>query len=135
MDSLSGKEFDLVFDTIGGCEHWLVGKAALKSSKTSRFITIVGDGGGLPMTMAMVVWRKLKALFTGSPEYHLFLTDTTYSGVKDDMKKLTELVEGGQVKPLLDDRRFELTTQGVHDLIGASKSHRAKGKLILQVEK
>lgn len=133
MDALKGKDFDVVYDTIGGLEHWQVAQASLK--KGGVFITIVGDGGGLLNTVSNVVWRKLKGGVTGGPQYKLFLTDTKYDGCANDMAKITEMVEAGKVKPVLDERRFELTTEGVHDFIKASMSHRAKGKLILQVNK
>ena len=134
MKALQGQDFDIVFDTIGGHEHWQVGSAALKK-KGGKFITIVGDGGSLPATIAQVVWRKLRGTLTGGVQYHLFLTDTKYDGVTRDMKTMTELVEDGRVKPVLDDRRFKLTTEGVQDMIKTSQSHRAKGKRILQVSK
>lgn len=133
MDALKGKDFDVVYDTIGGLEHWQVAQASLK--KGGIFVTIVGDGGSLLNTMGGMVWRKLKGAVTGEFQYKLFLTDTKYEGVTKDMEKITELVEAGKVKPVMDERRFELTTEGVHDFIKASMSHRAKGKLILQVQK
>ena len=132
MDALKGKDFDLVFDTIGGKEHWEVGYASLKQG--GQFITIVGDGGSLISLFAKAVWRKAMGKILGRANYTLFLTDTKYDGVGSDMKQMTELVEKGSVKPVLDDRRFELTTAGVHDMIKASQSHRAKGKLILQMQ-
>jgi NADPH:quinone reductase-like Zn-dependent oxidoreductase len=49
------------------------------------------------------------------------------------MKQMTELVEAGKVKPVLDAQKFELTTKSVHDMIQVSMTHRAKGKLVLIV--
>ncbi|CAB9497629.1 Mycocerosic acid synthase-like polyketide synthase [Seminavis robusta] len=133
MDALKGKDFDLVFDTIGGLEHWQIAQASLK--KGGRFITVVGDGGSLVSLIAKATWRKmLGSVGLGIP-YAFFLTDTTYDGLGKDMAQMTEMVEGGKVKALLDERRFELTQEGLQDFIKASMSHRAKGKLILQVQK
>jgi len=50
------------------------------------------------------------------------------------MKTMTEMVESGKIKPILEDQSFSLTTESVHELIKASMSHRAKGKLVLTVE-
>lgn len=133
MESLRDKEFDLVFDTIGGLEHWQVGQAALK--KTGVYLTIVGDGGGLATTMGKYVWRSLKAGLSFGHTYKIFLTNTKYKDVGNDMANITQLVEDGKVKPLLDEGRFDLTTQGVHDMIKVSRTHRAKGKLILEVRR
>lgn len=49
------------------------------------------------------------------------------------MKKITEMVETGKLKPVLDDSSYELTTKSVLELVKASMSHRAKGKLVLTV--
>lgn len=134
MDALKGKDFDMVFDTIGGKEHWDIACASLKP-KGGAFVTVVGDGGSLPKMIGQIIWRKLVGKLTGGPGYIFFLTDTKYDGVGADMTKMTELVEAGKVKPVLDERKFELTTEGLHDLIKASQSHRAKGKLVMRVQK
>ena len=55
--------------------------------------------------------------------------------VTADMRTLTELVESGALKPLVDARDFELTTAGVGDIVKASMTHRTKGKLVLTVSK
>mmetsp|Transcript_23000 Transcript_23000/g.45893 ORF Transcript_23000/g.45893 Transcript_23000/m.45893 type:complete len:273 (-) Transcript_23000:406-1224(-) len=36
------KDFDIVFDTVGGIDHWMMGKKILKS--TGTYVSIVGDG-------------------------------------------------------------------------------------------
>ena len=131
MDGLKGQDFDLVFDTIGGYEHWEVAQASMKKGGT--YITIVGDGGNILSNLLKWQWRSLKGKISGGPYYKLFLTNTKYDGVGEDMAKMTELVEAGKVKTVLDERKFQLTTDGMHEFIKASKSHRAKGKLVLQV--
>jgi len=65
----------------------------------------------------------------------LFLTDTSYAELADDMTKMTELVESGKLKSILDGRKFELTTESIHSMVEASMGHRVKGKLILEVAK
>lgn len=65
----------------------------------------------------------------------VFLTSTSSAQVGTEMAQMTEFVESGKVKALLDDRRFELTPQGIKDFVKASMSHCAKGKLVLQVQK
>jgi NADPH:quinone reductase-like Zn-dependent oxidoreductase len=129
-DELKGKELDVVFDTIGGYEGWEAAKGALK--KGGIYVTIVGDGGSLLGMIPGVIWRKLMSNY-GGPTYSLFLTNTKAPEVQADMTKMTEFVEGGKVKAVLDDRSFKLTTESVHDLVKASMSHRAKGKLVLKV--
>mmetsp|Transcript_14399 Transcript_14399/g.23782 ORF Transcript_14399/g.23782 Transcript_14399/m.23782 type:complete len:82 (+) Transcript_14399:786-1031(+) len=79
-----------------------------------------------------MMWRKLKSI-VGTPKYQMFLTDSTDPAVTKDMATLTEMVESGKIEPVLDERTFELTTKSVHDMVEASMSHRAKGKLVLKV--
>ena len=50
-------------------------------------------------------------------------------------RSLTTIVESGALKPLVDARDFELTTDGVGDIVKASMTHRTKGKLVLTVSK
>jgi NADPH:quinone reductase-like Zn-dependent oxidoreductase len=133
LEELQGKEFDIVYDTIGGHEHWEVAKASLK--KGGRFVTIVGDGGSLLPTFGKAMMRKLLGAVGLGFEYSLFLTDTKYEGLGNDMAKMMELIKTGKVVPVLDERSFELTQEGMQEFIQASMSHRAKGKLILQVLK
>ncbi|KAL3899209.1 MAG: hypothetical protein SGARI_006510 [Bacillariaceae sp.] len=87
---------------------------------------------GLPGLVAKVLWRKIVSYF-GQPTYKIFLTDSTAPAVVDDMKKITELVESGKVKPVLDGKTYQLTTESLHDMIKASMSSRSKGKLIMKV--
>ena len=131
MDALKGKDFDLVYDTIGGYEHWEIGQAALR--KNGAYITIAGDlDKSLPLFVGKIIWRKLSSLVLGTPSYHFFLTDTDKI-VGESMQKITELVENGSVKPILDENQYELTTESVHAMIERSMTHRAKGKLVLKV--
>jgi NADPH:quinone reductase-like Zn-dependent oxidoreductase len=132
MDALKGKDFDVVYDTIGGYEHWEIAQKSMKSSG-GNYVTIVGDGTSFPMTFLSTIWRKLSAKVFGGPQYNIFLADASAPAVVNDMKTITELVENGSVKPVLDKQRFQLTTEGIHDMMKASKSHRAKGKLVLKV--
>jgi NADPH:quinone reductase-like Zn-dependent oxidoreductase len=200
MDAFKDKQFDLVYDTVGGYEHWQVGQACLK--KDGRYVTIAGDGPGtsFPMLVAKVLWRKFVSLVGYGPQYTIFLTDSTSPAVTNDMNKLSELIEKGQLKPVLDGRTckdqcgcdcqdcrngecnckcsndqcdcdcqackngsckcskaqcscdcqgckngkcsgcevcnqgvYKLTTKSIHEMIKASMSHHAKGKLVLKV--
>jgi len=130
VDELKGKELDLVYDTIGGIEGWKAAQGGLK--KGGRFVTIVGDGGGLLSMVPGIIWRKLSALF-GGPAYEVFLTNTKGPEVVKDMETITEMVEAGKIKPVVANDTFELTTESIHEMVKASMSHRAKGKLVLTV--
>ena len=84
----------------------------------------------------MMLFRNVKGLFgVLGPTYKVFLTSTDAPAVTADMRTLTELVESGALKPLVDARDFSLTTAGVDDIVKASMTHRTKGKLVLTVSK
>ena len=83
-----------------------------------------------------MICAQVKGLFgVLGPSYKVFLTSTDAPAVTQDMRTLTELVESGALKPLVDARDFELTTAGVGDIVKASMTHRTKGKLVLTVSK
>lgn len=129
-EALRGMELDLVFDTVGGVEGWVAAKGALK--KGGRFVTVAGDGGSFFAMAPGIVFRKVAALF-GAPPYIIFLTKSSAPTVGPDMAKITEMVEAGKVKPVVDDRVFELTTESMHEMCKAMMSHRTKGKLVMTV--
>jgi len=132
VEAMAGLELDLVFDTVGGVDNWLAARGGLK--RGGAFLSIVGDGGSIASIMRAVLWRNAVGLFGfAGPTYKVFLTSTDAPGVAADMRKLTELVEAGKVKPLVDARAFELTTASLGDLIKASMTHRTKGKLVMTV--
>jgi len=105
-EELKGLELDLVFDTVGGSDNWKAAQASLKSGGT--FECLWGDHRTL--------WTNTKA-----PD------------VIADMKQLTDFIESGAVKALVDERDFQLTTESVGEIVKASMSHRTKGKLVLSV--
>ena len=83
-----------------------------------------------------LICAQVKGLFgVLGPTYKVFLTSTDAPAVTQDMRTLTELVESGALKPLVDARDFALTTAGVGDIVKASMTHRTKGKLVLTVSK
>mmetsp|Transcript_14960 Transcript_14960/g.47170 ORF Transcript_14960/g.47170 Transcript_14960/m.47170 type:complete len:334 (-) Transcript_14960:58-1059(-) len=132
--AMTGLELDIVFDTVGGYDNWVAGQAALKTG--GIYLSIVGDGGSIASIMASMLWRNVKGVFgVLGPTYKVFLTSTDAPAVTADMRTLTELVESGALKPLVDARDFALTTAGVGDIVKASMTHRTKGKLVLTVSK
>jgi NADPH:quinone reductase-like Zn-dependent oxidoreductase len=121
-------------------------KAAIQHKNgdpTSPDVLSVVDDAAVPEPAAEQVlvkvscaWRNVKGLFgVLGPSYKVFLTSTDAPAVTQDMRTLTELVESGALKPLVDARDFELTTAGVGDIVKASMTHRTKGKLVLTVSK
>jgi len=128
VESMAGKDLDLVFDCVGGVESWHAAQRGLK--KGGCFATIVGDS---PVVSAGIipgiVNRKFWSNF-GAPNYRLFLTNSESNG---DLNAIKKMIEEKKVKVLVDERKFTLTTESVHELFKAIMSHRTKGKLVLDV--
>jgi len=127
--ALTGKDYDVVFDCVGGYDSWVQGKMALKPSG-GVFVTIVGDNpvpgpGMVPGIINRKFWSCM-----GYPKYKIFLTDVNGA----DMATMSTMVDEGKLNPLLDDRVFSLTTESVHELMAAIMSHRTKGKLVMNVQ-
>ena len=132
MEALQEKEFDMVLDTIGSYDHWKVAQASMKPNGV--FVTIVGDNSGSMLTdISKILYRFLKGKIFGGQQYRLFMNSTKAPEIVERMADLSEMVSQGKVKPVLDEKQFDLTTKGVQGLVEASKSHRAKGKLVLKV--
>jgi len=128
VGSMAEKELDLVFDCVGGIESWHAAQRGLK--KGGHFATIVGDSPVVKVSMlGGIINRKFWSNF-GGPTYRVFLTDSEASG---DLEAIKKMLEEKTVKVLIDERKFELTTESVQELMKAMKSHRTKGKLVLDV--
>jgi NADPH:quinone reductase-like Zn-dependent oxidoreductase len=128
-EALKGSELDLVFDCVGGVESWAAARAGLKKTN-GKFCTIVGDSDKPSIGMVPgIVNRKFWSNF-GFPTYRWLLVDGTKQA---DLVAITGLVEEGKVKPILDERHFTLDTKSVHQMIAAIKTHRTKGKLVMDV--
>ncbi|GMH99215.1 hypothetical protein TrST_g6329 [Triparma strigata] len=124
---LQSSHYDLVFDTVGGYNHYEQGVKLLKSSGT--YVTIVGDGVSLPKLIPRLLWRKFKSNFT-SPGYQIFLTDSNSS----DLDVLTQLVNEGKLKASIDST-FQFTDEGVREMFKKQMSGRTKGKNVMEVKK
>jgi NADPH:quinone reductase-like Zn-dependent oxidoreductase len=129
VETFKGQEFDLIVDTVGGYNYWAAGKGGLK--KGGAYVTICGDTpSSILSVLGNTIWRKFLSQIGQGPLYHFLLTD---SKATHDLEKITEWIETGQVKPILHETTYELTTKSVLEMIQLSMSGRAKGKLVLSV--
>ena len=134
FEALKDQQFDLIFDTVGGLDPW---KAATQGGlkKGGKYVTTAGDGDdSIPRLIRNWSWRYLKYKLGLGPHYTFFRINTSPPDVEEDMKKLTELVQTEQVKPIVIPRSFELNTRSLHDMMEASMSNRSKGKLVMKID-
>lgn len=133
FDALKGKQFDIIFDTVGGIDQW---KAAQEGGlkKGGKYVTTAGDcDHSIFNLIKNWGWRYLKYKLGLGIHYTFFRVKTSPPDVAQDMKILTELVEAEQVKPVIVPRSFELTTESLHAMMEASMSNRSKGKLVMKI--
>lgn len=128
-------KYDVIYDCIGGSEPWPHAGDALRGAggRDGLFLSLQSDYKGhfTPLTVLRILGsllgRKIWGLFSG-PSYAL-VQKVTNSRV-DLLDRLTELVEEGEVKPVVD-RVYALSE------VGLAMRHvaewRAHGKVVIAV--
>lgn len=119
-----GRGYDVVFDTIGGDN---IQPSIEAVAFNGRVATIVSMGASADLTTLMPRNASLHVIFMLVP----MLNDRDLERHGEILRRLTLLVEGGRIRPLLDDMRFAL------DEVGAAHarltSGQAVGKLVLDI--
>jgi len=112
----SGETYDIVFDTVGN-----VSFSRVKSSLKPKGIYLAGTGG--PSTIIQMLWTSMigsKKVIAGPA-----------SERKEDLIFLKELIEAGNIKPVID-RRYPLEqTAEAHRYV--DKGHK-KGNVVITLE-
>ncbi|MDY7559578.1 zinc-dependent alcohol dehydrogenase family protein [Pseudomonas sp. CCC3.2] len=120
----AGAGFDVVYDTVGG--------ATLDASFVAARIYgghVVSCLGWGTHSLAALSFRA--ATYSGVFTLLPLLTGKGRRHHGDILREATRLIEAGQVKPLLDDRRFTLqTAQAAYDLIDGGT---ARGRLVIDI--
>ncbi|CAF3706901.1 unnamed protein product [Adineta steineri] len=137
-EELKGKEYDVVFDCVGGEQQWISAQKILKQG--GQFITIVGDDTKTEMSLkniatvgSSIINRKFWSVF--SSEHHGYIMHVLSQTPEDlDDIRIT-YIETGKVKPIIDTV-YDLQKDGVealYSLYEKSKSGKAQGKLVLKI--
>jgi len=135
---LKGENYDVVYDCIGGNEHFKAAKNVLKPG--GSFITIVGDDKtsvisvkSLICTAFQLFQRNICAFFTNCGQKYIFHLFSPTQKTLDEIRE--KFVETGKVIPLIDSV-FDWQrdgTEAVHMLYDKCKSGAAQGKLVLKI--
>jgi len=120
----SGRGFDVVFDTIGG-------------ENLPKSFDAVASGGQIATTNARTT-QDLSVLHAKGLSLHVVFTllpMLTGEGLErqgEILGEITDLVEGGNLKPLIDPARFTLeTAPDAHRLLESGK---ATGKVVIDID-
>ena len=137
-EELRGENYDVVYDCIGGQQHWISAQQILKHG--GDFITLVGDD---PNTVLSFQWvlntalslinRKFWSIF-GSNHHHYIMH--AHKQTPENLDHIrTNYIENEKVKPLID-KVYDWKKDGVEALFSLyekSKSGTSQGKLILKI--
>lgn len=129
---LSGAQYDIIYDTVGGYDTWTNSWRVLKSN--GDFVTIAGDTqedkldvSGIFKTVGRVASRKFWSLIS-TPGYHNFTTSTNFG----DLDKISKLVEEGKLKALIDS---EYALKDTLAALQRNKTQRSVGKVVVNIDK
>ncbi|KAG0369330.1 NADPh quinone reductase [Mortierella sp. AD032] len=129
----TNQDFDLIFDTVGSAEEiWAKNATILKPS--GNLVRIAGPDNTMdtPFTFlqagAQIGYNKVCSFLKRGPGYHLFTT------FPDGMvlTKAISVLDEAHADPVIDSVN-EFTLSSVLAAFEKSKSHRAKGKIVIKI--
>ena len=118
-----GKKYDVVIDMVGN--HSLLSHEDVLTPD-GRFVIVGGASGNWLGPLVRPIGSKLIAPFVDQ-EFSMIMATLA----KSDMEALAELMNSGQLTPVLD-KRFKLSETA--DAITYSETGRARGKIIIEVD-
>ena len=118
-----GKKYDVVIDMVGN--HSLLSHEDVLTPD-GRFVIVGGSSGNWLGPLIRPIGAKLIAPFVDQ-EFFMIMAILA----KSDMEALAELMNSGQLTPVLD-KRFKLSETA--DAITYSETGRARGKIIIEVD-
>lgn len=127
-EKLRGQNFDIVYDTVGGYDYWVAAKKML--APEGRFVTITGDTDA-PMWQVLPksIYRMIAGIGGCGFSYTIFLTDNKGA----DCDVLTEMIESGKLKAIIDGEILPFNQDGINELYKRIMGGRTKGKIVLRV--
>ncbi|WP_125779746.1 zinc-dependent alcohol dehydrogenase family protein [Pseudoalteromonas rubra] len=118
-----GKGFDLIFDSVGGANMANSFEAAALNGHVASTVAMVD----LDLSQAHFKGLSLHVVFMLIPMLHNHKREAHHH----ILNELTNIVEAGELKPVLDEQRFELTQAGqAHARL---QSGQAMGKVVIDV--
>ncbi|KAF9905408.1 NADPh quinone reductase [Linnemannia zychae] len=129
----TNQDFDLVFDTVGSAaEIWAKNATILKSS--GNLVRIAGPANTMdtPFTFLQagiqIAYNKVWSFVKRGPGYHLFTTFPDGAV----LTKAIDVLDEAHADPVIDSVH-EFTLPSVLSAYDKSKSHRAKGKIVVKI--
>ena len=118
-----GKGFDVVFDTVGGPNMINSFAAAALNAHVATTVAL----SEIDLSPAHFKGLSLHVVFMLLPMLH----DVNRAAHGEILTRLADLVDGGAVRPLLDDHRFAIDQVG--DAYAHLKSGQALGKVVVEL--
>jgi alcohol dehydrogenase len=126
-EAMKGKDYDVVFDCVGGIEYWRCAQAGMK--KGAKFVTITGDKASMNTVIAKFLARAFKYKIGLGKHYKLVLKKPS----AQDLGILAEYIESDKMKVVLDGDELGFSAEGVQEMFTRIQGGRSKGKIIMKV--
>ena len=120
-----GRGFDLVVDNVGG------GTLDASFAAVKHFGHVVSALGWGTHALAPLSFRE--ATYSGVFTLHPLLTGEGREHVGETLREACELVDRGKLKPLVDDRVFQLDAASVEAAYELVATGAARGKVVVSV--
>ena len=122
--TLQGRDYDLMLD-IAGNRTWSECKRVLNPRAT---LVMVGAPDGNPLLGPLSHLVGIQLAGVGSSQRRAFFVATIK---RPDLEFLTDLLESGKVKPVIDDRRFQLSE--IAEAFRYLGEGHAQGKIVINM--
>lgn len=140
MEEFRKEPFDVVFDCVGGKDHFQNSRDVLKSKRLGgRFVAIAGDDPTpvvqtwyqlLAFVVAMLA-KPTRSIFAPWLPRYLFVVSTVTS---EYLSKVVEMIESGRLRVQLDPLSpFSFTNDGVKGALKTQASGHAHGKIVVEL--
>ena len=107
------KDYDLVFDTMGGD---IQNKSYMILKKAGKLVSIVSQPD-----------ERIANEYSVQASFHMLIPNGS------QLRKVAKLMEEGKLKPIVG-HVFEFSEKGLQDAHELSESHHAKGKIVIKIK-
>jgi len=141
IEDYQKNEFDVIIDTVGGCNFYNKATLVLKTGKEyGYFIAVTGDDprpniSSICKAMKFMVNMPQRYIYTRfySNHYPQYITLLPYDEVIN-LKEVLKLMEDGKLKILLDPSSpLPFTKEGVQEAFRTQGSGHAHGKVLIKI--
>ncbi|CAK9022622.1 NADPH-dependent alkenal/one oxidoreductase [Durusdinium trenchii] len=142
IEEFRNNKFDIIFDPVGGNQHWKKAHSVLKSKKQGgTFVAIALDNPQIKLQRFYHVFPLMRVMLGRSiavsmrpgthPKYQLVSSKLK----KDTLPRLLDLATQGKIRSVIENggEPFPFTQEGVVEAFSKLESGHAHGKVVIRV--